>query len=88
MACAPYASVGGSLIDVMVYTRLDIANVVGVLRRYMSTPGKDKWTTFKRIFWYLCGTKNYFICYQGRPRCDNEIYVHVFVDVVWVGDMV
>jgi hypothetical protein len=41
MSCVPYASVVGSLMYEMVYTRLDIAHAVGVLSRYMSKPGKD-----------------------------------------------
>jgi hypothetical protein len=40
MACVPYASVVGSLMHVMVCTRPDISHAVGVLSRYMWTPGK------------------------------------------------
>jgi hypothetical protein len=61
MAGAPYASVVGNLMYVMVYTQTDIAHVVGVLSRYISTPGKEHSTTVKRIFKYLCGTKDYAI---------------------------
>jgi hypothetical protein len=49
MAHVPYSSVVGSLMYAMVCTQLDIAHVMGVLRRYMSTPGKEHWTTVKRI---------------------------------------
>jgi hypothetical protein len=63
MTCVPYASVVGSLIYVMVCTRPNIAHAVGVLSRYISTPGKEHWTTFKRVFRYFCGTKDYAICY-------------------------
>jgi hypothetical protein len=41
MCHVPYASVVGSLMYAMVYTRPDIAHAVGVLRRYMSKPGKE-----------------------------------------------
>jgi hypothetical protein len=41
MACVPYASVIGSLMYVMVWTRPYISHALGVLRRYMSTPGKE-----------------------------------------------
>jgi hypothetical protein len=41
MAHVPYASVVGSLMYVMVCTQPDISHAVGVLRRYMSTPGKS-----------------------------------------------
>jgi hypothetical protein len=41
MAHVPYASIVGSLMYVMVFSRLDIPPVVGVLSRYMSTLGKE-----------------------------------------------
>jgi hypothetical protein len=53
----------------------------------MSTPGKENWTIVKRVFRYLCGTKDYAICYQGKPRGDCELNVHGFVDAEWAGDM-
>jgi hypothetical protein len=87
MAHVPYASVVGSLMYVMVCTRPDISHAVGVLRRYMSTPGKEHWTTVKRVFRYLCGTKYYAICYQGKPGGDSEVDVHGFVDTDWAGDL-
>jgi hypothetical protein len=50
MSRVPYASAVGSLMYAMVCTRLDISHVVGVLSRYMSKPGKEHWTSVKRIF--------------------------------------
>jgi len=38
MSRVPYASVVGSLIYAMVYTRIDIAHAVGVLSMFMSKP--------------------------------------------------
>jgi hypothetical protein len=67
MTRVPYASVVGSLMYVMVCTRPNIYHAVGVLRRYMSSPGKEHWTTVKRVFKDLCGTKDYAICYHGKP---------------------
>jgi hypothetical protein len=61
MACVPYANDVGSIMYVMVCNRPNISHAMGVLRRYMSTLGKDKWTTFKTVFRYLCGTKDYAI---------------------------
>jgi hypothetical protein len=88
MAHVPYASVVGSLMYAMVCTRPDISHAVGVLRRYMSTPGKEHWTTVKRVFRYLCGTKDYAICYQGKPGGDSgKLDVHGFVDADWAGDL-
>jgi hypothetical protein len=53
----------------------------------MSTPRKEHWTNVKRVFRYLCGTKYYVICYQGKPGDDSEVDVHGFVDIDWVGDL-
>ena len=59
----PYASVVGSMMYAMVCTRLDIADVVGVLSRFMSKLGKENWTIVKRVFRYLHGTSDYGLCY-------------------------
>jgi hypothetical protein len=87
MSRVPYASAVGCLMYAMVYTRLDIAHAVGVLSRYMSKPGKEHWTTIKRVFRYLCGTSSYGLCYQGRPILDNVLDIHGFVDADWARDL-
>ena len=87
MSQVPYMSATGSLVYVMVCTRLDIAQVVGVLSRYMSKPGKEHTETVKRVFRYLRGTTDYAICYQGRLGPDRVINVHGFVDADWAGDL-
>jgi hypothetical protein len=76
----PYASVVGSLMYAMVFTRPDIAHAVGFLSRYMSKPGKEHWTTVKRVFKYLYGSTNCGLCYQGRPGLDKLVDIHGFVD--------
>jgi poly(3-hydroxybutyrate) depolymerase len=81
MSHVPYASVGGNLMYAMVCTRPDIAHAVGVLSRYMSNPGKEHWTTVKRVFRYLHGTTGYGLCYEGRSGLERVIYIHGFVDV-------
>jgi hypothetical protein len=73
-----YASAVGSLMYEMVCTRPNIAHAVGVLSRYMSKPGKEHWTTIKRVFRYLRGTTSYGLCYQGRQRLDRVVDIHVF----------
>jgi hypothetical protein len=82
-----YASAVGSLMYVMVFTRPDIAHAVGVLRKYMSKPWKEHWTTIKRVFMYLHGTTNYGLCYQGRIGLKIVVDIHGFVDADWVGDL-
>jgi hypothetical protein len=76
MSHVPYASVVGSLMYAMVCTRPDIAHSIGFLSRYMSKPGKEHWTTIKRVFRYLCGTTDYGIFYQGRPSVDKVLDIH------------
>eukprot|EP00253_Pinus_taeda_P036112 PITA_36112 len=49
MSRVPYASAVGSLMYAMVYTRPDIAHVVGVLSRFMSKPGKEHWIAVKWV---------------------------------------
>jgi hypothetical protein len=83
----PFASEVGSLIYEIVCTRPDIAHAVVVLNRYMSKPGKKHWTTVKMVFRYFHGTANYGFCYQGRPRLESVLDIHVFVDARWVGDI-
>ena len=53
MSKVPYASVIGNLMYAMVCTRLDIAQAVGVLSKFMSNPGKEHWNFVKRVFRHL-----------------------------------
>ena len=87
MSRVPYVSAVGSLMYEMVYTRPKIAHAVGVLSRYMSKPGKEHWTTVKRVFRYLCGTASYGLCYEGRSGLDRVVDIHGFVDADWAGDL-
>eukprot|EP00253_Pinus_taeda_P034862 PITA_34862 len=85
MSRVPYASAIVSLMYEMICTRPNIAHVVGVLSKFMSKPGKEHWTTMKRIFKYLCGTSDYGLCYQGRPRLDRVLDICGFFDADWAG---
>eukprot|EP00253_Pinus_taeda_P006363 PITA_06363 len=87
MSNVPYASAVGSLMYAMVCTRPDIAHEVGALRRFMSKPRKEHWTSVKQVFRYLCGTNDYGLCYQGIPRLDRVLDIHGFVDADWAGDL-
>eukprot|EP00253_Pinus_taeda_P022958 PITA_22958 len=80
MSHVPYASSIGSLMYAMACIRPDIAHVVGILSMFMSKPGKEHWTTMKRVFRYLRGNSDYGLCYQGRPGLDRVLYIHGFVD--------
>ena len=69
-----YASVIGSLMYVMVCTRLDISHAIGVVSRYMANPGKEHWATVKWVLRYLRGTSNYCITYNG---CSDSVCGYV-----------
>eukprot|EP00253_Pinus_taeda_P016439 PITA_16439 len=87
MSHVPYESVVGSLMYAMVCIRPDIAHAMGVLSRFMLKPGKEHWTTVKRVFRYLRGTSDYCLCYQGRPGLDRALDINGFVDADWAGDL-
>jgi len=87
MSHVPSTSVVDILVYAMVFTRIDIAHVVGVLSKFMSKPQKENWTRFKWIFSYLCGTIYYGLCYQGRLGLDRVLEIHGFGDVDWAGDL-
>jgi hypothetical protein len=50
---------------VMVCTRPDIANAMGVVRRYMNNLGKEHWGAVKLILGYLRGTITHALCFGG-----------------------
>jgi len=58
-----YASVVGSPIYAMLYTRPDIYFAVGLVSHYQSNPGPTHWQAVKRIMHYLRGTTNLVLCY-------------------------
>ena len=60
----PYAYAIGSLMYAQVCTRLDIAYIVGVLGRYLSSLGMDHWKAIKRIMGYLKKMKDYMLTYR------------------------
>ena len=68
MKKTPYASAVGSLMYAMVYTRPDIAHVVGVVCRYMANPGRQHWEAVKWIIRYLKGTSGKSLCFRKTSR--------------------
>ena len=53
----------GSLLYIILGTRVDIAFAVIKLARYASNPSNINFTAIKRVFKYLKGTKDYGITY-------------------------
>jgi hypothetical protein len=81
MSRVPYSSTVGSLIYVMVCTRLDIAHAVGVVSRYRNNPGKEHWEEIKWILGYLRGTATHALCFGG-----SDIVLQGYVDSYMTGD--
>ena len=59
-----YASTVGSSVYVLMCTRLDLANTVGVLSKFQSNLGKSHWQGVKQVFHYLKCIKSYVLTYQ------------------------
>jgi hypothetical protein len=54
----------------------------------VSTLRKQHWTTVKRVFRYLCVTKDYVICYRGIHGDDSgKLNVLGFVDIDLAGNL-
>ena len=67
---------------VMVSTRPNISQEVGVVNGYMENPSKEHWAVVKWVLWYLMGTCDYYITYNNG--CE---LVCGYVDSDFVGDL-
>lgn len=73
----PYAELVGSLMYLMTCTRPDLAQAVGVLSRYVSSPRKQHWVAATRVLRYVVGTLDLGLQYGGKSRgvvgyCDAD----------------
>ena len=82
MKGVPYSSAVGSLMYAMVCTRPDIAQVVGVVSRYLANPGKQHWEAVKWILRYLKGTSKLCLCYGGA-----NLILEGYIDADMSGDL-
>ena len=82
MSKVPYASAIGSLMYVMVCTRLDITHAVGVVSRFMSRPGNQHWEIVKWILRYLKGSSDACLCFTG-----TNLKLQGYVDAEFTGDI-
>ncbi|XP_042051572.1 secreted RxLR effector protein 161-like [Salvia splendens] len=78
-----YANAIGSVMHLMVSTRLDIAYVVSCLSRYMSNPGPMHWEAMKWLLRYLIHTVKYGLCFS---KCDDGVELCGFVDSNYAND--
>jgi len=77
-----YASTVGSLIYAMICTRLDIAQVVGVVSRFMGNLGGEHCNIVKRILRYIKGTSGVALRYKG-----SKPIVRGYVDSDFASDL-
>ncbi len=73
----------GSLLYIILGTRLDIAFSVIKLARYASNPSRVHFTAIKRIYRYLKGTINYGITYYK----DSSNFISGYCDADYAGDI-
>ena len=64
MSHVPYASTVGSIMYVMVCTRLEKSHAVSVVSRYMDHPEKIHWQAVKWILRYLIRTSHIGLVYE------------------------
>jgi hypothetical protein len=83
MAEIPYREAIGSLMYLMVSTRPDLAQAVGILSRFLNDPGETHWTEVKRVFRYLQGSRDLGIVYRRTQGATLEGYT----DSDWAGDV-
>ena len=64
---AKYAQIIGSLMNLMNFSRPNIAYAVCRLSRYTHNPSNNHWSALARLIKYLRVTMNYGIIYSGFP---------------------
>ena len=68
----------------MVYTRPNLAQVVSVVSKFLSNPGRSHWDAVKWIFRYLRGTIDYGIMFNRHQSIPSIVG---YVDADYVRDM-
>ena len=63
MSRVSYASIMGSIMYAMTYTRSDVAYSLGVVSRYQSDLGENHWKVVKAILRYLRNSKDQWLVY-------------------------
>ena len=76
MSRISYASMIGSLMYVMLYTRLDITLVMSTTSRYQSNLSEEYWIAMKNILKYLRRTKDLFLIFGGGSELRVEGYTN------------
>ena len=74
-----HASILGSLMYVMNFTRPDIACAISKLSRFIVSPNENHWKAMKRLLGYLRHTRDYALHYTEYP-----VVVEGYCDVNWI----
>jgi hypothetical protein len=77
----PYSELIGSLLYLSVCTRADVAQAVGALARYMSTPTEAHWAAALGVVRYIAGTAQYGFVFGG-----SDIPLEGYCDADYAGD--
>jgi hypothetical protein len=85
MKGVPYRNVVGSLMYLMVCTRPDIADSVGIVSQFMQNPGRPHWAAVQHILRYLRGTV-YTVLELGG-NVENQIILSGHSDSDYAGDL-
>jgi hypothetical protein len=74
----------GSLLYIMLSTRLDIAFIIIKLARFISNPNNIHFTIIKRIYKYLKGTKDYRITYYKN----SSQFIYSYCNADYASDLI
>ena len=77
----PYASDVGSIMYAMLYTRPDVAYILGIVSRFQTDPGEDHWKAVKNILKYLRRTRDIFLIY-GRSDLKLKIILILVFNLI------
>ena len=72
----PYKEAIGSLLWLVVWSRMEIANATRVVARHANNPTERHWTAVLQIIRYLLGTKDLSLTFEREPESDFELSVY------------
>src|SRR5208337_3492936 len=80
-----YRRIVGSLMYLMIATRPDLANSIGIVSRYPSNPSEEHLMAAKHILRYVKGTKNYALT-LGNADDQASFDIYGYTDADWGTD--
>jgi hypothetical protein len=83
----PYRRAVGLLTYLANTSRPDIAHAVNLVAQFAQNPGAIHWRAVLAILRYLCGTADYSLPFDGRPKLDQtgetDSLLTVYADASW-----